>query len=253
MRNTDPYNGTSKTIQSIDRAVEILRQFTVSEPALTLGQLIGRLGLHKASAHRYVTTLRQARLLAYNPTSGEYTLAPQMLAFATVATAGLPIVKTAEPFMNELVQEVGETVVLGVIEGDRPVVVAVNSNTAKEIKVSVRLGLRLDPWWSAQGQVFWAFTRGPDEIPSHFSSDEGERFRADIKLTLEEGLAVHSNESWGIRTLAVPVFRGGELVAAAAVVGTLTTVPAERDSFVAKALRHMVQRFTEDAAKDYDF
>jgi IclR family pca regulon transcriptional regulator len=231
------------TIQSVERAARILGFFTPSRPRLSLSEMTARLGVSKATAHRYAMALRRVNLLRYD--GSEYTLGPQILTLASAARAGVPIINLAGPLMEKLVSEVNETVVLSVWDGEAPVVVRVDDGTERLIRVSVRAGARLSPFDSAQGRVFCAYL-SEDEVPGLAEQLHGApRLRAELKAVRESGVAVNAPEFHGVRTLAAPVFSDGAIAAVVAVVGTTSTVPDDISSAVAKALRLTAQEITE--------
>ena len=213
--------------QSIQRAAQMLGFFTPQAPELSLAELTARLGASKASAHRYALALRRAGLLRYEPSRQVYTLGPRIVELAAAALAGLRIIQLAGPFMERLLRDVNETVVLSIWDGEAPVVVRVEDNTERIARIVVRTGTRL-PGTSAQGKVFAAF-RG-DVGRSHASSDELEQVRA-------SRIAVNSQVVQGIRALATPVFQESEPAASLAIVGTTASIPAGRDSEMAGRLR----------------
>lgn len=212
--------------QSVERAVRLLGLFTSDEPELTLAQLTSRLGTSKATTHRYTLALRQVGLLRYDPGGGVYSLGPRIVELAATALAGLRIIKLAGPTMERLVAELNETVVLSIWDGEAPIVVRVEDNTDRLVRIIVRTGARLPRETSAQGKIFLAFgTDGRELSPQE---------RASI---LEHRVAVNSQVVEGIRAIATPVFQGDELTAAIAAVGTIASLPEEPASAVAKRLR----------------
>jgi DNA-binding IclR family transcriptional regulator len=206
--------------QSVERAARLLSLFSVDEPELSLAELTSRLGTSKATAHRYTTALRRAGLLRLS--GGGYTLGPRIVELAATALAGLRIVKLAGPYLERLVADLNETAVLSIWDGDAPVVVRVDDNTDRLVRINVRNGSRL-PLDSAQGKVFRAFLAEAD------GSD-----LADVRL---HGLAFNARVVEGIAALAAPVFQGDEPVAAMALVGTTAAIPRDPDSSIASQLR----------------
>jgi DNA-binding IclR family transcriptional regulator len=203
--------------QSVERAARLLALFSVEEPELTLAELTTRLGTSKATAHRYATALRRAGLL--RATSGGYTLGPRIVELAATALAGLRIVKVAGPYMEQLVGKANETAVLSVWDGEAPVVVRVDDNTDRLVRINVRTGSRL-PLDSAQGKIFRAYALG-----------------SDLDGVRATGLAFNERIVEGIAALAAPVFQGDELVAAMALVGTTAAIRPDPASAPAHALR----------------
>ena len=238
--------GAASSIQSVERATEILNFFTVDRPQLSLPEITARLGLSKATAHRYVTVLRKTNLLRWDTATGVYTLGPQVLTLSAAARAGLPIVTVAGPFMEELVRKVNETTVLSVWDGEAPVVVRADDNAARVHRISVRAGARLSTVDSAQGRVFCAFLT-PKEVPGLEGLLGGsETLRRDIEWTREHGVAFNTPELTGIRSIAAPVMDGGQIAAVLAVVGTVTSIPAERDSAMVRELVDMASRLSSE-------
>lgn len=227
---------TAPTIQTVQRAALILDSFTVSKPHLSLNEITSRLGASKATAHRYTKALRAAKLLRYDERTALYSLGPQVLTLAASARAGLPIVAAAEPYMDKLVKTVDETVVLSAWDGEAPTVVRSTDNTDHLIRISVRVGARLDLATSAQGRVFCAFLAA-DQVPGldkllRRSPD----LREELEVIREQGVSVNSPSMNGVHTIAAPIFEGDAIIAAMAIVGTTVSVPREADSPMAKAL-----------------
>jgi DNA-binding IclR family transcriptional regulator len=206
--------------QSVERAARLLSFFSVEEPELSLAELTARLGTSKATAHRYATALRRAGLLRLS--AGGYTLGPRIIELAATALAGLRVVKVAGPYLERLVADVNETAVLSIWDGEAPVVVRVDDNTDRLVRINVRTGSRL-PLDSAQGKVFRAFL-------GEAGGDDLERVRA-------TGLAFNARIVEGIAALAAPVFQGDEIVAAMALVGTTAAIADESESVLARRLR----------------
>src|ERR671933_1018340 len=112
--------------------------------------------------------------------------------------------------MERLVADVNETVVLSIWDGESPVVVRVDDNTDRLVRIIVRTGARLPRTTSAQGKIFLAFGGEGTELD-----------RADRASILEHRVAVNSQVVDGIRAIATLVFKGDEIAAAMAVVGTI--------------------------------
>jgi DNA-binding IclR family transcriptional regulator len=216
--------GDAPVNQSVERAVRLLSFFSPEEPELTLTQLTQRLGTSKATTHRYTLALRRVGLLRLD--AGAYSLGPRIVELAATALAGLRIVRIAGATMQRLVAELNETVVLSIWDGEQPVVMRVDDNTDRLVRIVVRTGARLPRVDSAQGKVFLAFGPHAREL------DAAERDA--IHATR---IAVNSQVVDGIRAIATPVFQGDEVTAAMAIVGTIVSLPDDPESNVALRLR----------------
>jgi DNA-binding IclR family transcriptional regulator len=215
--------------QSVERAARLLGLFSIEEPALSLAEITARLGTSKATTHRYATALRHAGLLRYS--NGLFTLGPRVVELAASALAGLRVVEIAGPYLERLVEEVNETAVLSVWDGDAPVVVRVEDNVDRLVRIAVPTGARL-PLDSAQGRVFRAFL-------TETENGELEQVRAD-------GIAFNARVVEGIAALAAPVFQAEAIVATLALVGTAAAIPADVDSEKAQRLRHFAQALSSE-------
>lgn len=215
-------------IQSVERAARMLGLFTVDEPQLMLSDLTTRMGMSKATVHRYATALRNAGLLRF--TSGYYTLGPRVVELASAALAGLSVMKVAGPYLERLVAETGETAVLSVWDGEAPVVVRVDDNSSRLVRIVVATGSRL-PQDSAQGQVFRAFMERP-------GSD------ATLDRVRDARMAHYAAVVDGIAALATPVFQGEEIVATIALVGTTSSI--EADGRMAELLRDAAENLSTE-------
>jgi DNA-binding IclR family transcriptional regulator len=200
-------------IQSVERAARMLGLFTVEEPQLMLSDLTARMGMSKATVHRYATALRNAGLLRF--TGGYYTLGPRVVELASAALAGLSVMKVAGPYLERMVAKTGETAVLSVWDGEAPVVVRVDDNSSSLVRIVVATGSRL-PLDSAQGQVFRAFMEPPGSDP-------------ELDAIRDSRLAHYSAVVEGIGALASPVFQGEEIVATIALVGTASSIADDGD------------------------
>jgi DNA-binding IclR family transcriptional regulator len=205
--------------QSVERAARLLGLFSVDEPELTLGEITARMGMNKATAHRYATALRRAGLL--RQAGGSYTLGPRIVELAAAALAGLAVIRVAEPYLRALVEQTSQTAVLSVWDGEAPVVVRSVENGERLVRIVVAAGSRL-PRDSAQGKVFRAFM-----------DEDGDAELADVR---ERRLAWNTGVVGGVTALAAPVFQGEEIVATMALVGTSVEIETGPGSPMGAAL-----------------
>jgi DNA-binding IclR family transcriptional regulator len=229
---TDPVTPPAPlpAIQSVERAARMLGLFTVEQPQLTLGDLTVGMGMSKATVHRYATALRNAGLLRL--TRGFYTLGPRVVELASAALAGLAVMKVAGPYLERLVGLTEETAVLSVWDGEAPVVVRVDDNTSKLVRIIVATGSRL-PEDSAQGQVFRAFMDPADPDPV-------------LERVRQDRVAQNAAVVDGIAALAAPVFQGPDIIATIALVGTTASVDMNPAGAMAQALRDAAEKLSKE-------
>jgi DNA-binding IclR family transcriptional regulator len=221
----------------------MLGLFTPERPELTLAGITAAMDTSKAATHRYALALRHAGLLRYDTARQVYTLGPRIVELAASALAGLRIIKVAGPHMERLVARVNESVVLSVWDGESPVVVRVEDNTDRVVRIVVRTGTRLPPS-SAQGKVFAAFGAvGPSAVRRAGATA---RDRRELARVRRHRVAVNSQVVQGIRAIATPVFQNTELAAAIAIVGTTAGVPEDPWSPLAAALRDVAEALSAE-------
>lgn len=250
----ETHSGTSRAAargrgtknQSLERASAILSYFSVSRPVLTLQEITARSGLTRATAHRYVSVLRELNLLRLDPATNYYSLGSRIFTLAAAAAAGNPMVRIAGPFMEELVHDTNETAVLTVWDGTAPVVLRVDDNSDRVVRVSIQTGIRLPTWNSAHGRVFCTYLPAED-LPRRPLPPDGVVPEDDLQQIRETGLSINTNEAEGTRAVASGVFAsGGRVAGSIGIVGTSASVPAEPDSAVAKSVLSIAARLSSD-------
>src|ERR687887_1545131 len=103
-------------LQTADRALRVLQQFRAPGETLTVGELAARLGVHRSTASRLVSTIVARGFLERTP--GERVrLGPEATRLGGVAVAGRDLLTVAKPIMDRLAAETGEAVTLAVPAG----------------------------------------------------------------------------------------------------------------------------------------
>jgi DNA-binding IclR family transcriptional regulator len=228
---SQPVSPTS--IQSVERAVALLRLFLPNVPSLGPTDLAQLSGMSVSTAHRYCSALRKAGLLRYDPATGRYGLGGGCIELGRAAAESLPVVDLARPLMQELVSHVDRAVVLGVWDEESVRVVEVNDHTSATGRVTVRVGAQLPVFDSAQGLVFLAFS---PRLRQRFSRrPEMDKLTAKFEAAQQDGCAILDSFSGpmsipGVTTVAVPVFLGESIAATMAVIGSTESMPRSPDA-----------------------
>src|SRR5215831_11446103 len=101
VQNMQSPTQSSSTLQTADRALQILQQFQQAGEVLAVGELASRLGLHRSTASRLVSTLRARGFLEGAP--GEAVrLGPEAVRIGRLALAGRQLIVIAQPVMDRL-------------------------------------------------------------------------------------------------------------------------------------------------------
>jgi len=235
--------GTSGDIQVIAKCAQILRQLEPGTARLKLGPTATELGMGRSTLHRYLTSMANADLLQ-RVGDGEYVAGPLLAQLGTIALHSMQVLESAEQAMRELCDEVQETVVLSVWGGLGPVVARVEAPN-KLIQVMVRTGSQL-PIDAAQTRIFMAYLRDRRMVERLLAMvpDQRDQLEAEVAQTQKDGVVVVNRIVEGLRTLAVPVFDSGNVVAALAVIGTTSSIPEEPVGGLADAVMRAGERLS---------
>jgi len=112
-------------IGSLQHGLQILDMFERERPEIGIGEMAEQLGLHRSTTSRLAATLAAAGYLQPAGEPGRYRLSGRLAALGELAAAGADVRRTALPYLQDLVQELGETGHLGVLEGTEAVTVGV--------------------------------------------------------------------------------------------------------------------------------
>ena len=104
-------------VQSLSRAIAILRIFSLEDPELGVTEISRRVGLHKSTTFRLLSTLIAEGLVAQNPATGQYRLGIGLVELAGRVQVFTGIRQAARRYIQALAQEQGGTVNLAVLEG----------------------------------------------------------------------------------------------------------------------------------------
>jgi IclR family transcriptional regulator, acetate operon repressor len=102
-------------VQSVDRAIRLLKAVAEAGSTHTLTALARRCGLNRATAWRLLLTLEAQGMVARDPRDGRFVLGPAIAEL----TAGLTksLAQSAHPLLERVSLETGEIACLGVVQG----------------------------------------------------------------------------------------------------------------------------------------
>ncbi len=185
-----------------------------------LMELASVLDLNKTTAHRVVSSLQYMGYVKQNSASGKYEVTLKLADLADHVTGRLDIVSAVRPYLEQLMEETGETVHLVQAEGADVVYIdKVESRTATMRMVS-RIGSRIPFYRSAVGKAIAARLPEP-EVRELWENCEIERTTPytitnyeDFLETLEEvrrkGYALDNEENeTGVRCIGASLDLGG--------------------------------------------
>lgn len=210
-------------VQAFARGLTVLTTFDADHPRQTLSDVANRAGLARATARRLLHTLIHA---GYAATDGVvFWLTPHVLKLGFTYLSTLQLPDLAQPHLEALSLELGETTSMSILDGS-DIVYVTRVPTQRIMAVTITIGTRFPAHMTSMGRVLLAGL-SPDLIDAYFAStdlpartavttvDEQE-LRREITRVHQRGYCFVDQElESGLRSVAAAV-RGadGETVAA---------------------------------------
>ncbi|MGQ0568666.1 MAG: IclR family transcriptional regulator [Armatimonadota bacterium] len=203
------------TIQSISKAIRVLKSFTKAEPERAVTALSRALGWHKAVVHKILITLERDRLVQQDPTSRRYRLGPGIMELAGVFLNEEPLTREGTPLLKELAQMTQHTATLAVLDGLEVVYVAAAEGAAG-LRMTARAGDRRQAYATASGKVLLCelpadvldrlLSQGPLQALTPHTIVDPNRLKAHLRQVLARGFAINMEERIdGMVGVAAPV------------------------------------------------
>ncbi|GAB7389133.1 IclR family transcriptional regulator [Bacillaceae bacterium] len=202
-----------QTVQSVERALQILECFTLEAPERTLGEIAQQTGLSKSTVFRLLTTLAGCGYIYRDPVSQKYSLGFKLFHLGAVVLGHMKLRKIALPFMKRLCDEILETVSLSIVEGDQRVCIEV-VESPEQIRNFVKVGQRNNLWFGASGRVLLAHLEKAERRHilaqarqrGELAGDE-DRFEQELEHIRKLGYSLAVDErAKGAFAIAAPIF-----------------------------------------------
>jgi IclR family pca regulon transcriptional regulator len=140
-------------VQSLARGLQVITAFDADRPRMSLSEVAVASGLSRASARRFLHTLVE---LGYVRTDGKrFELTPQVLRLGTAYLSGLGLPQLAQPHLERLSADVGESTSAAVLDGTEIVYVA-RVSTRRIMTVGITVGTRFPAFATSMGRVLLA-------------------------------------------------------------------------------------------------
>ena len=243
------------SVQSVDRAIAILKSFSLETPERGVGELSHELGLHKSTVSRLVRTLEQGGFLSRNPYTGRYRLGLELIGLAGQVASYMDLRELARPALRQLAQECQESVNLVVLDAGQVINLEQFVPPERQVKNIGRVGRRMWPHCTAAGKVLLA-SLPPAELEQALPAElvrftahtitDRDRLAQELARVRRQGYAEAREElEEGLNALAAPIHdHSGQVVAAAAVAGPAYRVTPEQLPRLAVRLQEVTQQIS---------
>jgi DNA-binding IclR family transcriptional regulator len=214
----------SEPLQTVDRALQVLQQFRAPDDALSVTELAERLGIHRSSASRLVSTLGARGFVERTAVGDLVRLGPELARLGRVALAGRELAATAQPLLERLAADTGETVTLAAPAGTEALTLA-QADGGHFVTSGKWVGQRTPVHCTADGKVLLAYdavapVRGALARCTDRTLVDPDALARELRSVRADGYAISESEfEHGLVGVAVPVREGGGCIAALCVSG----------------------------------
>ncbi|MVZ99279.1 helix-turn-helix domain-containing protein [Actinomadura sp. LD22] len=236
----------------MERAFELLEHLADAGGEMALSELTEVSGLPMPTIYRLMRTLVNHGYVRQEP-SKRYALGPRLIRLGEGANRLLGT--WARPVLARLVDDVGETANMAVLEGDEAVYVA-QVPSKHSMRMFTEVGRRVQPHCTGVGKAL--LSQLPDErvrdilgrtgmaahTPNTFTDQDA--LLAELRRIREQGFALDDEEQEiGVRCVAVPL-RGAPALTALSVSGPSGRMTLEAVADVAPIVRDAADRFAKE-------
>jgi len=245
----------SSEVQSVSRAIAILRVFSVEEAELGVTEISRRVGLHKSTTFRLLSTLIAEGLVAKNPETERYRLGIGLLELAGRVQIFTEIRQAAGPHIQALAQECSGTVNVSILE----------AGMSFNLEQAVPRGFLINNYgWVGRRTPLHATSTGKVLLawlpPAQFEATVEEPLQSftrntitDIEVLQDELLSIktagyaigHEEYEVGLNAVAAPIYnREGDVVAALSVSGPSYRLSPDNFEDIAEAVIKTAKRIS---------
>jgi DNA-binding IclR family transcriptional regulator len=231
-----PSKQDSGSIQSVERALNILFMLAEAESPLTVGQVADKLGVHSSTASRLLSTLAQQNVVVQNRSG--YQLGLGLLHLSHVVLSEMTIRNRAHPHLQQLARETGHTVYLATLfNGVELYLDEVNANDG--IARPVWIGRTIPAHTASSGKVLLAYVSEAElsayighglAANTRYTITDPSQLREQLAVIRARGYATSRDEYMiGFSSVAAPIFdRSGENTAVVTLSGSSSQLSLKR-------------------------
>jgi DNA-binding IclR family transcriptional regulator len=249
---------TSKyRVQVLDRAIAILDALAGGREELPLAEIARRVGVHKSTVHRILTSLEQHRLADQNERTGCYRLGSHLVSLANAALAQFDIRNRAKPYLEKVLYDTEETVHLCILDQGE-VLYLDKVDSSRSIRMTSAIGRRNAAHCTAVGKAMMAWLP-EEEIDAIIRQHGLVRFtsktittpmelKAELKRVREHGYGVDDEEhEEGVRCVGAAVLDHTERpVAAISASAPSFRLPLEKIPLIARSVCQAAEELSRE-------
>ena len=244
------------TIQSIQRALDILCLFSKSRPTYRLTDIANSLGLKMPTVHGIVSSLEKNGFLQHDPQIRQYRLGNKIFELGAHFSSSIQINLHAKIHAQDLAQRTNFSNRVGIWDNNS-VLITLFAFPLEIATTINNVGPRIVPYCTAIGRAMLAFMDEERRMAyldqEHFIKHTKytvtsiDAIIEDLKEIRKRGYAINCGElTLGRAGLAAPIWGPGKrLEGALAIIGNTDQVLGEHQNFLANELIETVSRISE--------
>ncbi len=216
IRKRDGRESRGGQVQSLTRALSIMRVLSESSDGMTLTDLAQVAGLPPSTTHRLLTTLQQERFARFDVSTSLWQVGVQAFIVGNAFTRSRDVVTMARPFMRRLMEESGETVNL-YLENEGEAICIAQIECRQLMRAIARPGGRIRMHYSGAGKAILAWLQDSQLTrilqrhglarSTERTLDTPARLREDLGRVRARGYALDDEENAvGLRCVGAPIF-----------------------------------------------
>jgi len=142
-------------VASLEKGFQVLETLAAAQRPLSLAEIARLSGIGRSAAQRFAYTLRTLGYVDQYPDNKRYVLSTKMISFGQAYASSDAVQRLAEPILQQLHEDCGETVNLTVLDG-HDVVYVLRYLSQHVVSVNLQVGARLPAYCTAPGRAILA-------------------------------------------------------------------------------------------------
>jgi IclR family KDG regulon transcriptional repressor len=235
-----------ESISSLRTSLQVLNLFSLELPEVTLSEIAHRLDIGISTAHRIINTLSEQGFIVKDPFTRNLRLGASILGMGTVVMKNNELCVKAEPYVQKLAKETGESTHLSILK-DNSVVYLQKFDSSHPVYLLSHIGRKNPIHATSSGQAIIAFQKKEviknvvrEELPS-FTSQTITNENDFLKLLTRiqnKGYSVSKEELHeGVSSISAPIQNGsGNVIASLTIAGPTARIISTRTDFFIKSV-----------------
>ncbi len=243
----------NKSVQVLERSFAILEEIARNKGEASLAALAKGLAIPRSTIHRLLASLMELGYVEQDLGSGHYRMGLKVLALSSVILENLDIRRISHEYLQDLMEETGETANLVVLDRNEVVYIEKVESNAR-VRVFSLIGRRAPVHVTGAGKVLLSEmaqmdiieilrTKGMPKL-TKYSITDIEVFLDELAKVRKQGYAFDNQEcEMEARCVAAPIRNHtGRIIASMSVSGPVNRVTQEKmHELVPVVIRHAVR------------